>query len=296
MSIILSAMPYKNRYYILRLMGACNNNCKICMVSQEIKKSSHMPLSLMLNKIKLQKKGTTIDFFGGEPTLHPFFMKALEFTRERGFSATIATNGRMFFYDDYVKKIARLGVESIRVSLYGNTAKIHDYITNSEGSFDQTIMGLRNIVRNKIAVRVNIVVTKLNYKHLKEIVVLLRSIGVRMIKFSNLSISGNLLKNKALIPDLEKVKPCLESAVRYSRKKKMSVYIEKTPLCLLPELHKKIFIWEPDAGEDKRAKLKECRDCFCKNNCSWRPTGYPYKTYWVSPIGKFNKGFPVLQN
>ena len=289
-------MPHKDKYYILRLMGACNNNCKICMVSQEIKKSRHMPVSLILNRIKLQKEGTIIDFFGGEPTLYPYFIKVLEFTRARGFEATIATNGRMFFYNDYAKKIAKIGVESIRVSLYGDRAKIHDCITGSKGSFDQTVTGIRNIVRNKMTARVNIVITKLNYKYLEKIVDLLRSIGVRMVKFSNLSISGNLLKYRDLIPDLKKVKPYLESSVRYSKRKKMSVYVEKTPICLLPDLHKKIFIWEPDAEEDKRERLQECKSCCYANSCSWRPAGYPYKTNWINPIEKFNKGFAVLQN
>ena len=101
------------------------------MVSHEIGVDNHMPLSYLKEVIKSQKKGAIIDFFGGEPTIHPDFLKAVKYARDLGFDVTVASNGRMLSYDKIASKIKELGVMEMRISVYGHDAETHDLVTDT---------------------------------------------------------------------------------------------------------------------------------------------------------------------
>ena len=116
------------------------------------------------------------DYFnltGGEPTLHPDFLKILATIRIEFPSNLIRllSNGRMFSDEDFARRtcgIAGLPFE-IAVPMFGYDARTHESISRTPGSFDETVRGLRNLAlhrRKDQLVEVRIIMTKVQAKYL----------------------------------------------------------------------------------------------------------------------------------
>jgi MoaA/NifB/PqqE/SkfB family radical SAM enzyme len=113
----------------------CNNNCLCCWnnspllgePSEERKKenSRELPAAVVKKTIReLKKMGTKTLFFagGGEPFIHPEFMKILECAKECGMRVCINTNFTLLD-EDKIKKIVELKVDHIHVSLLAGSEK-----------------------------------------------------------------------------------------------------------------------------------------------------------------------------
>lgn len=246
-------------------MSRCNCDCVFCCVRDEIARSQDIDLNYLKERIVEHPSETIIDFFGGEPTLYPYFIEALSFARGRGHKCRIATNGRIFSNLSFAKRVIDLGIDQIRTSVYGHTAQLHDFHTSSSNSFNQTIQGIKNLIDLEAELFVNTVITSENVRFLPEIVDLLYSFGVKNIKFGSLTDCSHVLD---LVPDPEVVRLYLKSALQRANEHGMSCAIEKSPLCLLPE-HYEIFAYEPDDFLYRKPDI--CADCIGENFC----VGFP---------------------
>lgn len=126
----------------------CNNNCKECrndlIDPKNIKNhSKEFLLKLIQENIDLGVKKIIIK--GKEPTLHPDLKDIIEFMKKKDIEVELDTNGRMFFYDNYAKKIGFSGVDKIKIFMKSKDQKEHDNITQVKDSFVQSIKGIDNI-------------------------------------------------------------------------------------------------------------------------------------------------------
>jgi organic radical activating enzyme len=215
---------------VLRLMGACNNQCFFCMVRNEMRRSGHPTYEEIRQKLSSLEPGSSVDFFGGEPTLYPHFWDALELAVSLGLHVGVATNARVFHDRRLAERIAGYGV-SIRSSLYGHDADLHDHFTGVRGSFAQTITGIQNLADAGCQPQINVVMLNENCTHLAEITSLLGQCGVRRIKYSTV-IQGSHISDS--IPSIETVRISLNKAIEVGLGCGMGFLIEKSPLCLVP--------------------------------------------------------------
>jgi MoaA/NifB/PqqE/SkfB family radical SAM enzyme len=269
---------------VVKLMKHCNNHCRICMVADQINQKGYPDKKTMKMMISRLDRGDMIDFFGGEPTLYPHLIPAIRYASARGVYTKLATNCRTLSNEAYLKKMLQAGLKDIRTSIHGPDAEMHDYLTCAKGSFDQTINGMRNVIKNGITLQVNIVITALNVKRLKETVDMISSLGVKRVKFSNLYIYGNLLSNQDLIPQIEIVAPLIDEAIGYAESKMMEVEIEKTPLCIIPKHQDKAIKEKKQGYIDGRISPVECSGCLVEESCGWVSENYPYNLGWIKPI------------
>ncbi|MDE2491978.1 MAG: radical SAM protein [Elusimicrobia bacterium] len=116
------------------------------------------------------------DYFnltGGEPTLHPEFLKVLALIRTEFPSNLIRllTNGRMLADEGFARRtcgIAGLPFE-IAVPMFGGTPAAHEATSRSPGSFEQTTRGLRHLRRHRRdgqKVEIRIIMTRVQEKFL----------------------------------------------------------------------------------------------------------------------------------
>jgi len=246
---------------ILRLMGHCNNHCVFCCVREEMTSAHDIGVDQLKARIAQHPPETAIDFFGGEPTLYPHFLDVLDFARQRGHPCTIATNGRRFADPMFCQMVTDLGIQQIRTSLYGHTAELHDYHTSCQGSFLETVKGIRNILERQVELFVNTVVTDSNYQYLRDIVILLRELGVRHVKFSSLLHADHCPE---LVPDFTKVRPYLRAAAAECEAQNMEFALEKSPLCILPERYA-VCTFEPDDSIYRKPDV--CSQCALTKVC-----------------------------
>ena len=253
---------------ILRLMGACNNKCKFCMVKGEIEKSTHQDIEAILKTIENMSKHERLDLFGGEPTLYPHFWDILEYASLNKLRISIATNCRSMSDITFTKRLRMFQPIEIRTSLYGHEARTHDYYTGKNRSFQETIQGINNLCKIGMNPLVNIVILEKNVNFLLEMIQLLHENGVHSIKLS--SVYGGSEVNDFLI-DFNQVRDNIIKALFLMSNMGLSIQIEKTPFCVAPPFIN-LFIPETDP-EMKQSSRRNytyaaiCDSCKIKSAC-----------------------------
>lgn len=199
-------------------LGAqCNNACIFCAQGELRRgRENSVENAAMERAIACVEPGETVALMGGEPTLFealPAWIQALE---KRGAARIVVqSNGRRLAYQNYADALKAASSKlSLEVSLHGSTAPMHDYHTQVPGSFQQSLLGLRNAQRAGIESVVSCVVTRSNYRHLREIVALTFSLGIRTLRFARALALGSAAQSKdRVVPAPELLKPYWAQAV-----------------------------------------------------------------------------------
>lgn len=145
----------------------CNSNCSFCYFHSK-RSSCNYPIEVIKRQLDIAKKNgvKSVDFSGGEPTIHKDFIPALEYASELGFdNICCITNGSTFDDKEYIERCKRAGLNDILFSLHG-TEYLHDFITGVEGLFGKAVRGIINANLNGLSTRVNTVIIKNNYRNL----------------------------------------------------------------------------------------------------------------------------------
>ncbi len=103
----------------------CNYNCIICPREKLTRKKETMSFELfkmLFDKInKETAQYNTLTFPGmGEPLLDKTLSKKIEYAKKKNFKALILTNASLLSINKF-KELENLGLDSVRVSFYGNT-------------------------------------------------------------------------------------------------------------------------------------------------------------------------------
>lgn len=117
-----------------------------------------------------------ITLSGGECLLRPDFFEILDYISSKGVLTNIFTNG-MLLTEDVVQKIRKYRVRVVSISLYGDTAEVHDRITTIPGSFERTLQGIERLKRYNIPFELKCVVLAENIGHIEKIRALARHLN-----------------------------------------------------------------------------------------------------------------------
>jgi len=151
-------IPFKDQEKISNLnfvnfSSKCNNHCQDChLVGQE------RPKDCIINEINnIDRKNDSIDLYGGEIFLRKDIFEILD-EIPKNFKINIYTNGRIFNYPTYVNELKKYNIESINIPFFSLDKEKFDNFTNVEGSYHQTIKGIKNLT--KLGFLVNIFIPK----------------------------------------------------------------------------------------------------------------------------------------
>ena len=274
----------------------CNNNCLFCIISGERNwwRTHGDNLSRSYDELKekiLKAKGsgiTKINFNGGEPTIHPQIIKLIYYAKSLGFDEIFMTsNGKMFYYKHFCELVIDAGLNGVLFSLHGHNAELHDHLTQSPGSFDQIIQGIKNLkeIRDRqhlnFQIWNNTTITKTNFRFLSEISNLLINLGVDFYQFTFVNPMGNAWDNKhEMIPRVSDTIGYIKKALDVGVKRDVcKPTIEGLPVCFFKGYEKYIAefympaYWEYDSQEKKildfnehrknegKTKSSSCRKC-----------------------------------
>ncbi|MFC1631075.1 radical SAM/SPASM domain-containing protein [Candidatus Omnitrophota bacterium] len=133
----------------------CNYNCLICPRERLTRKIETMSLKLfkyIFDKLVDEtEQYDTVSFPGmGEPLLDRSIDQKIAHVKKKGFKVLILTNGSLLSLARF-KRLERLGVDSLRVSLYGNTPASHNKIhgLRRPGAFNRIKQELSEISDKK---------------------------------------------------------------------------------------------------------------------------------------------------
>lgn len=216
---------------------SCNNMCSFCVQGDKRYKFKDKNTNelVRLMQIAARRSIRSIVFTGGEPTIREDLIYLVKAAKRLGFSKIqIQSNGRMFAYLNYCKLLVRSGVTEFSPAIHGSTAKLHEALVCSPGSFNEVVRGIKNLVKLKQFVLTNTVITKINYSDLPRIAKLLIKLGVNQYQFAFIHILGSAHKNRlSLVPKKSKIMPFVKRGLDMGRKAGVTAVTEAIPFCFM---------------------------------------------------------------
>lgn len=147
----------------LEITSICNERCVHCYIPNEFK-TGIMPFE-MINGIVEQCKDLNIlhvTLSGGEPLLHPDFVKVLSLCKENDFSVNVLSNLTRLD-EDVVSEMASNPLLGVQASLYSMNEVVHDAITGIKGSCKKTVDSILRLVDRHVPVQISCPIMKQNY-------------------------------------------------------------------------------------------------------------------------------------
>jgi len=163
----------------------CNNKCLMCANTSGFSRNTAGDYGLLRQAYRLEKylRGAGAyrknsrtagawNLTGGEPTLNPDFLKAINYFRRRleGEELTLLSNGRRFSDPVFAAAFAEAARPPfiLAVSIHGPTAAAHDGVAGVKWAFKETLLGIKNLLALPAApfLELRVILHKRNYRSL----------------------------------------------------------------------------------------------------------------------------------
>ncbi len=265
------------------LWNLCNSNCIMCTNPFGFRNSEDAKLysaDRVLARINSDKENITktkedINLTGGEPTIHPeflYFFKKLRKTFSENIIA-FSSNGRGFMYESFTKELLKINNIRLHIVVHSADKKVHEAITRSPGSFEQTVKGVENIFKYRNAshaVELRIVLLRQNYEGVNELYKFLyeKFPGVERVSTIFPEYEGRAEKNfnriKITFPE---VKPYVEKSIERWGSKFKNFYLYHFPLCVIDPKYWSHVIRSLPPDHHETFFMEKCDSCFYKDSC-----------------------------
>ncbi|HAZ06997.1 MAG TPA: hypothetical protein DCZ01_00420 [Elusimicrobia bacterium] len=271
----------------------CQQSCVFCSESDAnaLLRGHFLPLKDAV-RILLTKRELGADRLmlggGGEPTLHPDFVKILQAAKRLGLKTWVVSNGQRFAEPSFAAQTLPL-LDELVLSLHGDTAKLHESQTRRRGSFLKIVEAFRHAAElpsvNRTALAV---VSRLNWERVEQIVRFgLERCRAQQVCLSNLAPEGRAQQAyKDLAVPLAAWRERLPALKSLARSLGGSLATQFVPLCCsggaldfdLPPFHCIYMIkidGKPAVADEtvlhddrKRVKAPLCGDCRKNGACA----------------------------
>lgn len=249
------------RYKTLFVGSLCNNDCITCSNTGE---KSGQPLDVILSEMGAPEGAIdSIALVGGEPAIRQDMATVVSHAKERGWRRIkMLTNARAFSNPEVAVGAMQAGVRVFEVKLCGHAPQLHDALTQTRGSFMETVTGLSNLKNTqkpaeiKTFVGVRIPVAAVNHPYLPQIVAFAMQFRADRI---TLAFADPGLRMSDAIPS---AKAAIETALVNST----WAQTEGAPLCLMDgyEQHVGEAFGPVDLARQRREPCASCAYVTCE--------------------------------
>lgn len=304
--------------------AVCNNNCIFCM--EEDRDGRYVNNSAMtpdrVTWILEENKGAEeVCFTSGEPTTRPELQSFVAQAKSLGYKRiSIMTNGRRLSQRAYAIALAKAGMNRFYISIHGHTKKLHEGLTRTPESFEQTVAGLDTIASLKrfgIELHTSTVITDRNLPHMLEIYRFLRSHGVDQVVFNVMQANGRANTFfEQIFPRYTDIAATFEKFGKDVGETRPMAFLVDIPLCTteaipdfnrgyieryrhfdlasqaaLPDAQRAeraqtgkgrglVLVTRADLDEAERVKREECASCRYASNCEGVWNNYIKRYGW----------------
>ncbi len=152
---------------VLMLTHACNMKCYYCYDDgQRSRVLTYEQWCRILDE--LAQAGTLfVRLTGGEPTLHPDFIRIAEYAAQKGFAISVMTNGT-FLTPALAERLGALDLELVAIAFHGGTPQVHDRLGGLNGAFERTRRGIELLLAQNIRVSTAMAVTRQNFHEMDD--------------------------------------------------------------------------------------------------------------------------------
>jgi len=223
----------------LALAYKCNNACVHCYV-EENRKVEELSTEQWKQVIdKLVAIGVPhIVFTGGEPTLREDLPELIRYAEQKEVVTGLVTNGRKLKDEEYLDELVKAGLDHIQITLESHIEKVHDEITKTQGSWIETVQGVKNAIETPIYTITNTTLNQKNVDSILETVEFIHDLGVEQFACNSIIYSG---KARGMVADFaldeKTLKKILPEIRDYAMKLGMKIiWYTPTQYCLLNPL------------------------------------------------------------
>jgi radical SAM protein with 4Fe4S-binding SPASM domain len=262
----------------LAMTYRCDNNCVHCYTGgpRETKELTTEEWFKVLDR--LYEIGVPhVAFTGGEPTMRDDLSKLIAHTQEMGLVSGLITNGRRLKDASYFNSLVDAGLDHVQITVESYDPKVHDKITGVEGSWDETVKGLKNAIASPIYTLSNTTLNQWNVKDILKTVEFLHGLGLQQFACNSLIYSGkapDVVKDFAL--EDSSLEPILTSIRNKAHELGMEfVWYTPTEYCVLDPLQLELGI-------------KSCSACRISMCIEPDGTVIPCQSYFT-PLGNILK-------
>jgi hypothetical protein len=218
-----------------------------------------------------------IDIQGGEPTLFRHINELVEHCRTIGLMPTLITNAIALQELRRCVALKDAGIRDLLVSVQG-LDDTYDSIVGVKGASVKQRHGLENIIKARIPIRFNSVLSKPILPQLERIAQLAVDVNARVVNFlafnpfEDQQIAGK--RNATNVPRYSEVAPYLNAAMDILAKGNVECNVRYFPICMVEERHRKSMFnfqqlpydvhewdyasWSWTGQQPQRMKLGDC--------------------------------------
>lgn len=228
----------KERLHI-SIGAVCNNNCVFCM--EEDREGRYVNNSAMTPArvrwmLEQHVGAEEVCFTSGEPTTRKELPQFVAWAKELGYpKISIMTNGRRVGYLPYAAALVRAGLNRFYISIHGHTKKLHEGLTRTPDSFEQTVAGLEAVAKLKrfgVELHTSTVVTDRNLPHLLDIYRFLRERGVDQVVFNVMQANGRANTYfEQIFPRYTEIAKQFERFLAEVQEERPMAFLVDIPLC-----------------------------------------------------------------
>lgn len=177
----------------LALTYACNNQCAHCY-NEPGRGTRALSLNEWKKVLELLESAAIphVVFTGGEPTVVPFLPDLVKYADHLGIIAGLNTNGRKLSDESLTVKLKEGSLDHVQITLESNHSEIHDKMVGASGAWEETVAGVKNVLKHGIYMNTNTTLLASNSKpeQLEEFLNFLNDLGVRTVGMNALIRSG----------------------------------------------------------------------------------------------------------
>lgn len=165
---------------MFELTYRCNFSCKHCYVPFCYRKTRELSTKKVFSIVdQLRDSGCFfLGFTGGEPFMRRDFLKIVEYTKKKGISPIIYSNGSLIGPKE-AKILAGLQINKVDITLPAMTKLAFERITGVKGSHARVFRAVEWLSKYGVALGFKTCLLKENQNQINEITKFCRSIGAR---------------------------------------------------------------------------------------------------------------------
>ncbi len=242
---------------VWNITKSCNLACKHCYEDAHIKAQDELTTEQALKAVDdMAKAGVAyIAISGGEPLVRKDLFQVLNRIKKKEMASSIATNATLLTKET-AKKLKKAGCIYVQISLDGAKPETHNKF-RGKNSFEKTIQGIKNAVREGIVVGIAATITKYNLKEVPKLIDLTEKLGADIFMHYNFIPTGRgkeIVKLDISPKEREELMEFLLSQIGKRKINLLSTAPQYSRVCTskskLSLTHFDIFGQEEDFGEE----------------------------------------------
>jgi MoaA/NifB/PqqE/SkfB family radical SAM enzyme len=178
----------------------CTNNCVFCYASNQYQSGKNELSTGQWKRvidICRQNGIPQLTFTGGEPTMRKDLAELIDYSK--WFVTRLNTNGTLLTLD-LCKRLHAASLDNVQVTLYSSDKTVHNALVGAD-TFDKTVEGIKNALKEKLDVSINTPLCQLNDDYVSTLQ-FAKELGVEFVTCSGLIPAGGATDGQSEVKQL----------------------------------------------------------------------------------------------